>query len=86
MKIIKTALVIIGIVAAAIVAFAAIAMVVTALQYVFWLAIIGLAGAAAYKFFVKSNAPQQLENKYPVNELESADLTLEKYKQKYLSK
>lgn len=82
----KIALIIVGIVVAAIAAFAAIAMVVTALQYIFWLAVIGLAGAAAYKLFVKSKSPQQLENKTPVRELESVDYTLEKYKQKYLSK
>lgn len=86
MKSIKTALIIVGIVVAAIVAFAAIAMVVTALQYVFWLAVIGLAGAAAYKFFVKSKSAPRLENKIPVRELESVDYTLDKYKQKYLSK
>ena len=86
MKNIKNAFIVIAVVVGAIAAFSLIAMVVTALQYVFWLGIVGLAGAAAYKSFKKTNSPQRLENKTSVNELESVDYTLEKYKQKYLSK
>ncbi len=85
MKNIKTAFIIIAVVLGAIVAFSAVAMIVAALQYILWIGIIGLAGAAAYKLLKKPNAPQ-LESKSSVNELEKAGRTLEEYKQKYLSK
>lgn len=84
MKNIKTVFIIIGVIAAAIVAFSAIALVVAALQYVFLIGIIGLAGVAAYKFLKKPKSSPQIENKTPVSQLDDVDDTLEKYKQKYL--
>jgi uncharacterized protein (DUF58 family) len=86
MKNIKTALIIIGVVLGVIVAFSAVALVVTALQYLLWIGIIGLAGAAAYKLLKKPNPSLRLENKSTINELEKAGQTLAEYKKKYLPK
>jgi hypothetical protein len=85
MKNIKTILIIIAVVFGAVIAFSILGLVLTLIQYVFWLAVIGIAGVAAYKLFKKSDFPR-LEGKTPVNQLEVADRTLEEYKQKYLPK
>ena len=91
MKNIKTAFIIIAVVLGAIVAFSAVALVVTALQYLLWIGVIGLAGAAAYKLLKKPKSAAQIENKISAaqldaNELTGVDRTLDEYKRKYLSK
>ncbi len=85
MKNIKTILIIVAVVLGAFFAFSVIGLIITVAQYVFWLGVIGIAGAVAVKLFRKSDS-RQLENKTPVDQLENAGRTLEEYKQKYLSK
>ncbi|MDQ6786871.1 MAG: hypothetical protein M3033_08695 [Acidobacteriota bacterium] len=85
MKNIKTVLIIVAVVFGAVIAFSVLGLILTLVQYVFWLAVIGIAGVTAYKLFKKSDS-LQLEGKTPVNQLEIADRTLEEYKQKYLPK
>ena len=78
MKNIKTAFIIIAVVLAAVVALSLVGMILTALQYIFWLGIIGLAGAAAVKLlWKKPNSPQLVGKTAHVDELEDADRTLE---------
>ena len=85
MKNIKTILIIVAVVFGAVIAFSVLGLIITLVQYVFWLGVIGIGGVTAYKLFKKSDSPQ-LEGKTPVNQLEIADRTLEEYRQKYLSK
>lgn len=85
MKNLKTILIALAVILCAVAALSIVGMIITALHYVFWLGILGLAGVAAYKFFKKSNAPQ-LEGKIPVGELENADRALEEHRRKYLLK
>lgn len=85
MKNIKTILILIAVVFGAVIAFSVLGLILTLIQYVFWLSVIGIAGVTAYKLFKKSDSPQ-LEGKTPITQLEIADRTLEEYKQKYLPK
>lgn len=85
MKNIKTVLIVVGVVLAGLVALSVVGLIMTLVQYVFWLGVVSIAGFAAVKFFNKSNRPQ-LESKSPVDELETAGRTLEEYKRKYLLK
>ncbi|HEV2914318.1 MAG TPA: hypothetical protein VGX92_13660 [Pyrinomonadaceae bacterium] len=82
---IKIILTTIAVVLGVVVALAAIGMVITAIQYLFWLAVLCLAVFGAVKLFGKSDSPR-LEGRARVDELKSADHTLEEYKRKYLSK
>jgi len=79
---VKTILIIIAVVLGTVLALAAIGMIVTALQYLFWLGVLCLAAVAAIKLFKKSDSPQ-LESKSHIKELKNAERSLEEYKRKY---
>ena len=82
LKIILTA---IAVILGAVIALSAIGMIMTLLQYLFWLGVLCLAAAVAIKVLKKSDSPR-LDSASPVKELNSADRALEDYKRKYLSK
>ncbi len=82
---VKTTLTIIAVILGIVLALAAIGMVVTALQYLFWLGVICLVAVGAVKLFGKSDVPR-LESKGHTKELKNAERTLEEYKRKYLAK
>ena len=86
MKNLKIILIAVAVILCAVAALAVIGMIMNALYYVFWLGVLALGGAAAYKLFLKSNDRARLEGKSAVDELESADRALEKYKGKYVLK
>jgi hypothetical protein len=84
---IKIILTTIAVVLGVVVAMAAIGMVITAVQYLFWLGLFCVAAFAAVKLFGKSDSDSsRLEGKDSLKELKSTDRTLEEYKRKYLSK
>ncbi|MBA3322453.1 MAG: hypothetical protein H0T45_13550 [Pyrinomonadaceae bacterium] len=85
MNFIKLILLAVVLILAAMLAFAAIGVIFTALQYLFWLGVIIIAGAVAYKL-LKKPSPPQLETGDPFLTLENAERTLEEYKRKQLSK
>lgn len=79
---VKTILIIIAVVLGTVLALAAIGMIITALQYLFWLGVLCLAAVVAVKLFKKSDSPQ-LESKNHIKELKNAERSLEEYKRKY---
>lgn len=81
----KTLLKIIAVILGIVLAFAVIGMVMTALQYLFWISVLCLAAVVAVKLLKKSDAPQ-LESKDPVQALKDAEHSLEEYKRKYTAK
>lgn len=82
---VKTILTVIAIVLGAVLALAAIGMIVTALQYLFWLGMLCLAAVVAVKLLRKPDS-QPLEGKGHQKELKNVGRTLEEYKRKYLAK
>jgi len=82
---IKNILTIIAFILGAIVALSLVGMVITAIQYLFWLGVICIAAVVAIKLFKKTDAPQ-LESKSYVKELKSAERALEEYKRQTSSK
>lgn len=86
MNLTKILLIAVGLFIAVLLGFSLIGIVYSALWYLFWIGVVAVAGAVAYKLLKKPNAPQ-LENKEPIaiSELKNADRTLEEYKRKYLS-
>lgn len=85
MKTIKIILITIAVILGIFLAFAAIGMIVAALQYLLLFGIICLAGYFAIKLLKKPEKPQ-IEAKDPTRELDNATRTLEEYKQKLLKK
>ena len=81
MKVAKLFLILVALLLGAFVALAAIGFIVTAVQYLFWLAVICIVGAVAVKLLTKADA-RQLESKSAYKELEKADRLLEEYKRK----
>lgn len=81
LKIILTA---IAVILGAVIALSAIGMIMTLLQYLFWLGVLCLAAAVAIKLLKKSDSPR-LESRPHVKELDNAERALEDYKRKYLS-
>ena len=82
---VKIILTTVAVVLGLVVALAAIGMVITAIQYLFWLGLFCVAAFAAVKLFGKSDS-SRLEGQDSLKELKSTDRTLEEYKRKYLSK
>ena len=66
-------------------ALAAIGMIITALQYLFWLSVLCLVVVGAVKLLKRPGA-KRLEGKEPINALKNAERTLEEYKRRYLPK
>ena len=66
-------------------ALAAIGMIITALQYLFWLSVLCLVVVCAVKLLKRPGA-KRLEGKEPINTLKNAERTLEEYKRRYLAK
>lgn len=85
MNAIKMLFVAVAIILGTVIALAAIGMIMTAMQYLFWLGVICLVAVVAIKLSKKSAAPQ-LESRSDVRELENAGRTLAEYKRKYLAK
>jgi len=66
-------------------ALAAIGLIITALQYLFWLTVLCLVVVGAVKL-LKQPGAKRLEGKEPINALKNAERTLEEYKRRYLAK
>ena len=81
----KTILKIVAVILGIVLALAVIGMVITALQYIFWLSVLCLAAVVAIKLFKNSDAPQ-LESKTAPQTLKEAERSIEEYKRKYLSR
>lgn len=81
----KTILTIIAVVLGIVLGLAVIGMVVTALQYLFWLGVLCLAAVVTVKLLKKSDS-SQLESKGHVKALKDAEQNLEEYKRRYLTK
>lgn len=81
----KSILKIIAIILGIVLALAVVGLVLTALQYIFWLGLLGLAVVVAVKLFGKSDV-RQLESKGPLRTLKETERSLEEYKRKYLAK
>jgi hypothetical protein len=81
----KIILIAIAAVLGAFLALAAIGMIITALQYLFWLSVLCLVVAGAVKLLKQPDA-KRLEGKEPINTLKNVDRTLEEYKRRYLAK
>jgi membrane protein implicated in regulation of membrane protease activity len=82
---IKNILTIVAFILGAVVALSLVGMVITALQYLFWLGLIGIAAVVAVKLFRKTDDPQ-LESKSHTKELKSAERALAEYKRQTSSK
>lgn len=82
---IKNILTVIAVILGAIVVLSLVGMVITALQYLFWLGVICIAAVVAVKLLRKPDAPQ-LESKSYMKELKSAERTLQEYKRQNPSK
>jgi membrane protein implicated in regulation of membrane protease activity len=82
---IKNILTVVALILGAIVALSLVGMVITALQYLFWLGVICIAAVVAVKLLKKTDAPQ-LESKSYMKELKSAERTLQEYKRQNPSK
>jgi hypothetical protein len=85
MSILKIILIAIAAVLGTFLALAAIGMIITALQYLFWLVVLCLAAVVAVKL-LKQPGAKRLEGKEPINALKNAERTLEEYKRRYLEK
>ena len=87
MSLIKTVLIILGLIIAATLAFSVIGMIYSALWYLFLLGVVAIGGAVGYKLLVKNKNAPELEDKTPITiaEIKNADRALEEYKRKYLS-
>jgi membrane protein implicated in regulation of membrane protease activity len=81
----KTILTLIAVILGLILGFAVIGMVITALQYLFWLGVLCLAAVVTVKLLKKSNSAQ-LESKDNLKALKEAERSVEEYKRKYLPK
>ena len=81
----KIILIAIAAVLGAFLALAAIGMIITALQYLFWLTVLCLVVVGAVKLLRQPGA-KRLEGKEPINILKNAERTLEEYKRRYLAK
>lgn len=86
---VKTVLTVVAVILGILLAMSVVGMVITAVQYLFWLGVICLAVFVALKLFKKSEPPQ-LESKDPLNVLKNAEQnaarSIEEYKRKYLAK
>lgn len=82
---IRTILIAVAVVLGAIFAIAAIGTIILAMKYLFWLAVICVAGVVAVKVFAKPDA-RRLESKSTDKTLNDAERTLEEYKRKLLVK
>ena len=85
MKYAKLVLIAVALLLGAFVALAAIGVIITAVQYLFWLAVICLVGIVVVKLLKKSDAPQ-LESKRADREIASAERILAEYKRKHQGK
>ncbi len=81
----KIILIAIAAVLGAFLALAAIGMIITALQYLFWLTVLCLVAVGAVKLLKRPGA-KRLEGKEPINALKNAERTLEEYKRRYIAK
>jgi 4-hydroxybenzoate polyprenyltransferase len=79
----KTLLVLIAVILAALVAMTAIGFVYGALQFLLLVGLICLAVGIALRFLMKP-APRQIDESDPQRELRKAERTLEEYKRKQL--
>ena len=85
MKNIKNILTIVAFILGAIAVLSLVGMVITAIQYLFWLGVICIAAVVAVKLLRKTNEPQ-LESKSHLKELKSAERALQEYKRQTSSK
>ena len=85
MKNIKKILTIIAFILGAIAVLSLVGMVITAIQYLFWLGVICIAAVVAVKLLKKTNEPQ-LESKSQLKELKSAERALQEYKRQTSSR
>jgi hypothetical protein len=81
----KIILIAIAAVLGAFLALAAIGMIITAVQYLFWLGVLCLVAVGAVKLLKKPGV-KRLEGNKPINTLKNAERTLEEYKRRYLAK
>jgi len=82
---VKNILIIIAFILGAIAVLSLVGMVITAIQYLFWLGMICIAAVVAVKLFKRTDAPQ-LERKAYTQELKSAERALQEYKRHTSSK
>lgn len=82
---IKNILTIIAFILGAIAVLSLVGMVITALQYLFWLGMICIAAVVAVKLFKRTDATP-LESKIHTQELKSAERALQEYKRQTSSK
>jgi predicted cobalt transporter CbtA len=86
MNTVKILFIALAVILGTVIAFAAIGMIITAMQYLFWLGVLCVAGFVAIKLFKKSGTPPQLEGRSSDKELENSGRALEEYNRMFHAK
>jgi hypothetical protein len=88
MSFIKILLIAFGLILLGMLAFPIIGFIYNALWYLFWIAVVGLAGFIGYKWLTKDSEPKLLEDKSPFSlaGMKNVNQAFEDFKRKHLTK
>jgi hypothetical protein len=88
MSFIKILLIAFGLILLGMLAFPIIGFIYSALWYLFWIAVVGIAGYVGYKWLTKNSDTPLLEDRSPhsITGMESVNKAFEDFKRKHLTK
>ena len=88
MSFIKILLIAFGLILLGMLAFPIIGFIYNALWYLFWIAVVGLAGFIGYKWLTKDSEPKLLEDQSPISlaGMKNVNQAFEDFKRKHLTK